>query len=512
MLSNRSNKDTKEVKRISLIPSRQEQQQEQEYKYIQPVKTVNVENQDPKWSELKVDGKNINHRAYTSITIHNDFLYLYGGYQVQLGIMDEFYRMNLKSLSYQWEKLSYKENPGPRTRHQMCTYMDRIYIFGGQIHQSVSTNSMWYFDLNSHTWIKCKINQSYPPEIDNHTAIIHNDNWIVFGGFFGGTVGLHSNYVYKYEFASNTWQRIQPQNSTAPTPRDGSGIAIHKNILYMFGGSNGHQRFNDLWKFDFQVWTYIPVSSNILPRVRSGHVMLVHDDKIIIFGGIHDITWELDDLFVFNLKKMEWISVDEDSARRKDKQLLSPTKDNKQDLQHSRRQFRKSTRTGSIRKTIKRTTLSPLKKPDQSEDSLESPTRNLSQAQSNQKTLDEKKRKEIQQKKMALLKIFEVDEGQKLQFRDNSPTSEKMRNSLFLVGNPKADLKIRQGKLTEFGKPLVSKFLQPLQSMQNQIIGKKPCARDGHSFTIYQSQLIIFGGDRHQMSFNDIYSLDLTKI
>ena len=47
-----------------------------------------MENQDPKWSELKVDGKNINHRAYTSITIHNDLynfqylysLYLYGGY------------------------------------------------------------------------------------------------------------------------------------------------------------------------------------------------------------------------------------------------------------------------------------------------------------------------------------------------------------------------------------------------------------------------------------------------
>ena len=41
--------------------------------------------------------------------------------------------------------------------------------------------------------------------------------------------------------------------------------------------------------------------------------------------------------------------------------------------------------------------------------------------------------------------------------RDNSPTSEKMRNSLFLVGNPKADLKVRHGKLREFGKPLVSR-------------------------------------------------------
>lgn len=31
------------------------------------------------------------------------------------------------------------------------------------------------------------------------------DSWIIFGGFFGGAVGLHSNYVYKYEFANNNW-------------------------------------------------------------------------------------------------------------------------------------------------------------------------------------------------------------------------------------------------------------------------------------------------------------------
>lgn len=74
MLSNRSNNKDKEVKCIVLIPSRQDatKTEEPEYKYIQPVKNINVENQDPKWSELKVDGKNINHRAYTGISIHND--------------------------------------------------------------------------------------------------------------------------------------------------------------------------------------------------------------------------------------------------------------------------------------------------------------------------------------------------------------------------------------------------------------------------------------------------------
>lgn len=39
----------------------------------------------------------------------------------------------------------------------------------------------------------------------------------------------------------------------------------------------------------------------------------------------------------------------------------------------------------------------------------------------------------------------------------NSPTSEAMKNSLLVIGNPKSDLKIRPGKLTEFGKPTFSR-------------------------------------------------------
>ena len=43
------------------------------------------------------------------------------------------------------------------------------------------------------------------------------------------------------------------------------------------------------------------------------------------------------------------------------------------------------------------------------------------------------------------------------------------------------------------------------------IIGKKPCARDGQSTTICGNKMYIFGGDRHLMAFNDLYSFDLQK-
>jgi hypothetical protein len=43
------------------------------------------------------------------------------------------------------------------------------------------------------------------------------------------------------------------------------------------------------------------------------------------------------------------------------------------------------------------------------------------------------------------------------------------------------------------------------------IIGKKPCARDGQSVVVFTNKMYIFGGDRHLMAFNDLYSFDLDK-
>ena len=35
--------------------------------------------------------------------------------------------------------------------------------------------------------------------------------------------------------------------------------------------------------------------------------------------------------------------------------------------------------------------------------------------------------------------------------------------------------------------------------------GRMPCARDGHSCVQYKNSMIIMGGDRHLMSFSDVF-------
>lgn len=108
-----------------------------------------------------------------------------------------------------------------------------------------------------------------------------------------------------------------------------------------------------------------------------------------------------------------------------------------------------------------------------------------------------------------MLKSFEVPKTEKEKLVILETSSQAMKNSLDVIGNPDPKSKVQEEKLTDFGKESVSKFLGPLQNNSNIMIGKKPCARDGHCGVIIGEELIIFGGDRHQMSFNDIFKLNL---
>ena len=42
------------------------------------------------------------------------------------------------------------------------------------------------------------------------------------------------------------------------------------------------------------------------------------------------------------------------------------------------------------------------------------------------------------------------------------------------------------------------------------LIGKFPCGRDGHVAKVYGDKLYVFGGDRCQMAYNDLFAFPLT--
>ena len=91
-----------------------------------------------------------------------------------------------------------------------------------------------------------------------------------------------------------------------------------------------------------------------------------------------------------------------------------------------------------------------------------------------------------------------------------SPTSITMKNS-FLIKNAdpsfeKCYAAIKK-RTNEKGMSEISPggFDPNLTKTQ----GKRPPARDGHTGVIIGKSFFVFGGDRHQMPFNDFFMLDI---
>lgn len=84
----------------------------------------------------------------------------------------------------------------------------------------------------------------------------------------------------------------------------------------MFGGAaNNHMKLNDLWRFDGSQWVELkPKAGDEVPQERGGlQAALYMDRYFLIFGGIYEVTYELNDLHLYDIKTGRWYTIEEDN-------------------------------------------------------------------------------------------------------------------------------------------------------------------------------------------------------
>lgn len=176
-----------------------------------------------RWEECKFSEKNIHQRSYHSAVIYNDNLFVYGGYEINKGIMNDFYGLDLENKEcFTWKNLSKKNNnsvyPESLHRHSAIVYKDKMYLYGGKT--SIFTNTNKFF---SYDFIKCEwelLNQEkertyegfkLPFYLDSHNAVLYENSntnssqMVVFGGFIGGENAQYSKSIVYYDFTKNEW-------------------------------------------------------------------------------------------------------------------------------------------------------------------------------------------------------------------------------------------------------------------------------------------------------------------
>ncbi|KAG5957611.1 hypothetical protein E4U58_005754 [Claviceps cyperi] len=192
--------------------------------------------------------------------------------------------------------------PSGRYGHTLNILGSKIYIFGGQV-EGLFMNDLSAFDLNqlqspNYMWEILLHNDpspNAPPARTNHTVITYNDRLYL----FGGTNGVEwFNDVWCYDPAVNSWSQLDCIGYIPPS-REGHAAAVVDDVMYVFGGRTEEGTdLGDLaaFRISSRRW-YTFQNMGPSPSPRSGHSMTTVGKSVVVLGGepssastsIHDL-------------------------------------------------------------------------------------------------------------------------------------------------------------------------------------------------------------------------------
>lgn len=218
--------------------------------------------------------------------------------------------MSLPSTSQlcRWEHL---ENVGdvytPRTGHAVVNEDGVFYLFGGT-DGAARQSDVHAYNVETNLWQEIRAGGRAPPARSGAQAAV----WSGAVWFFGGYTkkdGDYFNDVYKYDIATSMWGSVHTLGE-APQKRTDHSVVLFRDSLLVFGGFDGHNRFNDLRELHLRErrWNNISAVRSTVPRSRFGHTAVIYGHSMYIFGGWdgHDT---LQELFEYNVSSNMWIQL-----------------------------------------------------------------------------------------------------------------------------------------------------------------------------------------------------------
>ncbi|QDS68497.1 hypothetical protein FKW77_010864 [Venturia effusa] len=208
------------------------------------------------------------------------------------------------------------EGPGPRVGHASLLVGNAFIVFGGDTKLEdgdVLDDTLYLLNTATKQWSRASPAGPRPAGRYGHTLNILGSKIYIFGGqvegyFFNDLVAFDLNSL---QMAGNRWEVMIPNGGDGtgpvPKPRTNHSIVTWQDKLYLFGGTDGSQWFNDVWTYDPRTnsWSELDCIGYI-PAPREGHAAALVNDTMYIFGGrIQDGT-DLGDLAAFRISSRRW--------------------------------------------------------------------------------------------------------------------------------------------------------------------------------------------------------------
>ncbi|KAK1147434.1 Negative regulator of mitotic exit [Aspergillus melleus] len=213
------------------------------------------------------------------------------------------------------------EGPGPRVGHASLLVGNAFIVFGGDTkvdENDMLDDTLYLLNTSSRQWSRSIPPGPRPAGRYGHTLNILGSRLYVFGGqvegyFFNDLIAFDLNQLSnpnnKWEFLIRNSHQGGPPPGQIPPARTNHTIVSFNDRLYLFGGTNGLQWFNDVWTYDPRAnqWSQLDCVG-FIPTPREGHAAALVNDVMYIFGGRTDEGVDLGDLAAFRITTRRWYS------------------------------------------------------------------------------------------------------------------------------------------------------------------------------------------------------------
>ncbi|CZS91855.1 related to cell polarity protein tea1p [Rhynchosporium agropyri] len=211
------------------------------------------------------------------------------------------------------------EGPGPRVGHASLLVGNAFIVYGGDTKMDDSDTldeTLYLLNTSTRQWSRAVPAGPRPSGRYGHSLNILGSKIYVFGGqvegyFMNDLVAFDLNQL---QVPTNRWEMLirnseegGPPPGQIPPARTNHSIVTYNEKLYLFGGTNGFQWFNDVWCYDPVPNTWEALDCiGYIPAPREGHAAAIVDDVMYIFGGRTEEGADLGDLAAFRISSRRW--------------------------------------------------------------------------------------------------------------------------------------------------------------------------------------------------------------
>ncbi|GMS81058.1 hypothetical protein PENTCL1PPCAC_3233, partial [Pristionchus entomophagus] len=228
-----------------------------------------------------------------TVVAHGGKAYLWGGRNDESGACDVLHRFN--PVSNCWRSLATKGRvPPARDGHSAVVHEGQMIVFGGfEEHDQRFSQETFVYDFDSATWSEMSTTGDRPAWRDFHTAVVIGNEMFVFGGRcdimgqFHSTKDVYDPLMRALNLTTKKW-RVVDTKGEIPSGRRSHSAFHHDGKMYVFGGFNGalNEHYNDLYEFDpkTEIWTKLETLGSP-PSERRRQCTIVTQDRVFLFGG-----------------------------------------------------------------------------------------------------------------------------------------------------------------------------------------------------------------------------------